>query len=118
MLEVIDLRGCEATPDVVLASQRYGIRLEVPTDQGMTEYMLRCNDVRVQGCSVRGLLDRDSFASQLATQMQMERLHPKIEMLFMNQHCWVPCIYAQASQLCVLCSYSSVLPAFIERGCC
>ena len=48
VLEVIDLRGCEATPDVVLASQRYGIRLEVPTDQGMTEYMLRCNDVRMQ----------------------------------------------------------------------
>ena len=52
-----------------------------------------------------GLLDRDSFASQLATQMQMERLHPKIEMLFTNQHCWVPCIYAQASlQQCLSCA--------------
>ena len=50
--------------------------------------------------SFKGLLDRNSFASQLATQMQMERLHPKIEMLFAIQHCWVPCIYAQESQLC------------------
>uniref|UniRef100_A0A2P2I202 Unc-112-related protein-like n=1 Tax=Hirondellea gigas TaxID=1518452 RepID=A0A2P2I202_9CRUS len=45
LLETIDLRGCEVTPDVVLATGRYGIRLEVPAkEQGMTEYMLRCND--------------------------------------------------------------------------
>ena len=50
--------------------------------------------------TLKGLLDRDSFASQLATQMQMERLHSKIEMLLTIQSCRVPCIYAQASQLC------------------
>ena len=55
---------------------------------------------RMQSRRLKGLLDRDSFASQLATQMQMERLHPKIEMLFAIRYCRVPCIYAQASQLC------------------
>ena len=51
---------------------------------------------------VKGLLDRDSFASQLATQMQMERLHPKIEMLLTIHSCRVPCIYAQASHCAAL----------------
>ena len=45
---------------------------------------------------------RDSFASQLATQMQMERLHPKIEMLLTIHSCRVPCIYAQASHCAAL----------------
>ena len=51
---------------------------------------------------LKGLLDRDSFASQLATQMQMERLHPKIEMLLMILSCRVPCIYTQASHCAAL----------------
>ena len=51
---------------------------------------------------LKGLLDRDSFASQLATQMQMERLHPKIEMLLTIHSCRVPCIYAQASHCAAL----------------
>ena len=40
-------------------------------------------------------------ASLVEMQMQMERLHPKIEMLFTTRHCRVLYIYAQASQLCV-----------------
>ena len=45
--------------------------------------------VTAVGALAKGLLDRDSFASQLATQMQMERLHPKIEMLFAIWYCRV-----------------------------
>ena len=67
---------------------------------------------------VKGLLDRDSFASQLAMQMQMERLHPKIEMLFTTRHCRVPCIYDLRTSISTVRRCSSVLPAFIERGCC
>ena len=58
---------------------------------------------------LKGLLDRDSFASQLAMQMQMERLLSKIEMLFTTRHCRVPCIYAQASQLCVAAAVSQII---------
>lgn len=38
----INLRGCELTPDVNLAQNKYGIKLEVPNHEGMTEYWLRC----------------------------------------------------------------------------
>ncbi|XP_037500718.1 LOW QUALITY PROTEIN: unc-112-related protein-like [Rhipicephalus sanguineus] len=39
---VINLKGSEVTPDVYLAEGKYGIRLEVPGPEGMTEYWLRC----------------------------------------------------------------------------
>ncbi|XP_076036169.1 fermitin 1 isoform X3 [Oratosquilla oratoria] len=42
-VEVINLRGCEVTPDVVISQQRYGIKLEVPAADGMTEYLIRCS---------------------------------------------------------------------------
>lgn len=42
---VINLRGCEVTPDVNLAQGRYGIRLEVPSADGMTEMWIRCDAV-------------------------------------------------------------------------
>ena len=45
IIETINLQGCEVTPDVIISSQRYGIKLEVPGQQSMTEYMLRCSDV-------------------------------------------------------------------------
>lgn len=38
----INLRGCELTPDVNLAQAKYGIKLEVPNQEGMTEYWIRC----------------------------------------------------------------------------
>ncbi|XP_035717351.1 unc-112-related protein-like [Vespa mandarinia] len=40
---VISLRGCEVTPDVHLSQGRYGIRLEVPSAEGMTEMWIRCD---------------------------------------------------------------------------
>jgi kindlin 2 len=42
---VINLRGCEVTPDVHLSQGRYGIRLEVPSAEGMTEMWIRCDNV-------------------------------------------------------------------------
>lgn len=41
---VINLRGCEVTPDVHLSQGRYGIRLEVPSAEGMTEMWMRCDN--------------------------------------------------------------------------
>ncbi|XP_032664468.1 unc-112-related protein [Odontomachus brunneus] len=41
---VINLRGCEVTPDVHLSQSRYGIRLEVPSAEGMTEMWIRCDN--------------------------------------------------------------------------
>ncbi|KAK0090789.1 hypothetical protein PV325_003809 [Microctonus aethiopoides] len=42
----INLRGCEVTPDVNLSQGRYGIRLEVPSADGMTEMWIRCDTER------------------------------------------------------------------------
>lgn len=41
----ISLKGCEVTPDVNLAQQKFGIKLEVPGHDGMTEYWMRCDSV-------------------------------------------------------------------------
>lgn len=40
---VINMRGCEVTPDVNLSQGKYGIKLEVPSHDGMTEYWIRCD---------------------------------------------------------------------------
>ncbi|CAG7833775.1 unnamed protein product, partial [Allacma fusca] len=39
----ISLRGSEVTPDVNLAQGKYGIKLEVPGPDGMSEYWIRCD---------------------------------------------------------------------------
>jgi kindlin 2 len=39
----ISLRGCEVTPDVNLAQAKYGMKLEVPSAEGMSEIWLRCD---------------------------------------------------------------------------
>ena len=39
----IQLRGCEVTPDVNLAQDKFGIRLEVPGPDGMAEMWIRCD---------------------------------------------------------------------------
>lgn len=44
-IEKINLRGCEVTPDVNISQQRYGIKLEVPASDGMTDYIIRCATV-------------------------------------------------------------------------
>ncbi|XP_037071998.1 unc-112-related protein-like [Pollicipes pollicipes] len=39
----VNLKGCEVTPDVVIASNKYGIKLEVPSPEGMTDMIVRCD---------------------------------------------------------------------------
>jgi len=46
----ISLRGCEVTPDVNLAQQKFGIKLEVPGPDGMSEFWIRCNSVSFLVC--------------------------------------------------------------------
>lgn len=41
----INLKGCEVTPDVNISQNKYGIKLEVPSSEGMTEMYIRCDDV-------------------------------------------------------------------------
>lgn len=44
----INLRGCEVTPEVILAQNKFNIKLEVPPESGNganTEMWIRCDDV-------------------------------------------------------------------------
>lgn len=43
--QVINLKGCEVTPDVNISQNKYGIKLEVPSSEGMTEMYIRCDGV-------------------------------------------------------------------------
>ncbi|XP_045460943.1 unc-112-related protein-like [Harmonia axyridis] len=40
----INLRGCEVTPDVNISQQKYGIKLEVASSEGMSEMYIRCEN--------------------------------------------------------------------------
>lgn len=41
----VNLKGCEVTPDVNISQNKYGIKLEVPSAEGMTDMYIRCDDV-------------------------------------------------------------------------
>lgn len=41
----INLKGCEVTPDVNIMQNKYVIKLEVPSSDGMSEMYIRCDDV-------------------------------------------------------------------------
>ncbi|KAM4617992.1 fermitin family homolog 3 [Discoglossus pictus] len=43
-LIMLSLRGCEVIPEVNISSQKYCIRLLVPSPEGMNEVYLRCDD--------------------------------------------------------------------------
>ncbi|CAH1126483.1 unnamed protein product [Ceutorhynchus assimilis] len=40
----INLKGCEVTPDVHISQNKYVIKLEVPSADGMSEMYIRCDD--------------------------------------------------------------------------
>ncbi|KAJ8925683.1 hypothetical protein NQ315_009530 [Exocentrus adspersus] len=40
----INLKGCEVTPDVNISQNKYVIKLEVPSSDGMSEMYIRCDD--------------------------------------------------------------------------
>lgn len=43
----INLKGCEVTPDVHISQNKYVIKLEVPSADGMSEMYIRCDDVSI-----------------------------------------------------------------------
>lgn len=47
----VNLKGCEVTPDVNISQNKYGIKLEVPSSEGMTEMYIRCDDVSMRSSS-------------------------------------------------------------------
>lgn len=42
----VSLKGCEVTPDVNISQNKFGIKLEVPSSDGMAEMCIRCENVR------------------------------------------------------------------------
>jgi kindlin 2 len=58
----IQLRGCEVTPDVNLSQDKFGIRLEVPGPDGMSEMLIRCDSVS----------DHNGCVAHCATLMQLK----------------------------------------------
>lgn len=47
-IQKINLRGCEVTPEVNIAQGKYGIKLEVPSAEGMSEMYIRCDTVSIR----------------------------------------------------------------------
>lgn len=41
----VNLKGCEITPEVNIALGRYGIKLAVPSQDGMSDLWLKCDTV-------------------------------------------------------------------------
>ena len=50
---VVNLKGCEVTPDVNIAQHRYGIKLAVPSADGMSDLWLKCDNVSMRGMNIR-----------------------------------------------------------------
>lgn len=42
-LFIVNLRGCEVTPDVNISQAKYGIKLGIPNPEGMSEYWFKCD---------------------------------------------------------------------------
>lgn len=42
----VNLKGCEISPDINIAHGRYGIKMSVPSAEGMSELWLKCENVR------------------------------------------------------------------------
>ena len=53
----VGLKGCEIAPDVNIAQARYGIRLSVPSQDGMSELWIKCENVS------RTIHENNSFIS-------------------------------------------------------
>ncbi|XP_014282953.1 unc-112-related protein [Halyomorpha halys] len=81
----INLRGCEVTPDVCLTQGKYGIKVEVPGPDGMSEMYIRCDTEEqyakwMAACQLaskgRSLAD-SSYEAEVATIMAFIQMqHP------------------------------------------
>ncbi|XP_063235427.1 unc-112-related protein-like isoform X2 [Bacillus rossius redtenbacheri] len=83
----VNLRGCEVTPDVNISQGKYGIKLEVPSAEGMTEMWIRCDTEEqyakwMAACRLaakgRTLADSsyDAEVKDIAAFLQMQRPAP------------------------------------------
>ncbi len=43
----VNLKGCEVTPEVNIGSGKYGIKLAVPSADGMSDLWLKCDTVSI-----------------------------------------------------------------------
>lgn len=86
-LHEISLRGCEVTPDVCLTQHKYGIKLEVPSSEGMSEMYIRCDKEEqyarwMAACKLaskgRSLADSsyDAEVASITAVLQMQRPAP------------------------------------------
>ena len=44
----VNLKGCEVTPDVNITQGKYGIKLAVPSHDGMSDLWLKCENVTIK----------------------------------------------------------------------
>ena len=51
------LKGCEIAPDVNIAQEKYGIKLSVPSQDGMSELWIKCENVS-STCSTQTFFQR------------------------------------------------------------
>ncbi|CAG9813834.1 unnamed protein product [Phaedon cochleariae] len=88
----INLKGCEVTPDVNITQNKYVIKLEVPSPEGMSEMYIRCDDeaqyARWMGCcrlaaKGRSLAD-SSYESEKQTILDLLNLQKPSEQPVVN----------------------------------
>ena len=41
----VSLKGCEISPDIHIGTGKYGIKMSVPSSDGMSDLWLRCDNV-------------------------------------------------------------------------
>ncbi|XP_066255460.1 unc-112-related protein-like [Euwallacea similis] len=70
-----NLKGCEVTPDVNISQNKYVIKLEVPSSEGMSEMYIRCDDEtqysRWMACCRLAAKGRSLADSSYETEKQM-----------------------------------------------
>ena len=49
----VNLKGCEISPDINIAHQRYGIKMSVPSSDGMSDLWLKCENVSFEHQKVK-----------------------------------------------------------------
>lgn len=86
---VINLRGCEVTPEVTLAQGKFNIKLEVPPEDGVganSEMWIRCDNVRNE-FSFRFKVHNTNHIKILSA-LNNFTIHRKINM----QNGWLPVV--------------------------
>ena len=80
--------GCEVTPDVNLSSQKYNIKLFVPSQDGLSEVWVRCEDV-----SAVHFFHKMSFLSSCHKEMNKTYFGPAAKDVLANLNSWLGELY-------------------------